>query len=354
MYMQRYAFMGPNEHSFDKKNTNKIKKLVKYLFDYEFSKKVAAGSMLEISIKPNTGFTTAVAEAILDYQTEHPDRGIKIVLFTEYKTDFEELPTKTQQLFDKLVGYDGASVRRVICMGLKEAPKGVYSMMTSRGIPVYYYDPKAKKDSTFMKELSYIEIESHRINLFDNLNGQSYQSVGVRKKSNGITYSYRINVNLPNGKKLSEELSCFVTATHASSHREKRLIEAMWQDIEPCELCLLDVVKEYLETKKEHPALYLKYKQYYASFLRMKRVSATLMSDYASTERLRNSLILGLRINDEYDGRRKDPSYLRDEDRLTPKYIQGYYAFLDNVFDYAYQKKYINYQPLRIVRLGGK
>ena len=353
MYMEKFAFIGPNEYSFDKKKSNKVKKLVHYLFDYEFSVVEPDSNSIGLSIKPNTGFTSVVAEAILDYQEKHPDKVFKILLFTEYKTDFEELPIKTQQLFDKLVGYDGTTYRKVMCMGRKENPKGVYSMMTSQGTPVYYYDPEAKKDSSFMKELKWIVTPRKSINLFENLSGQAYQGDGIRKKSTAMTYAYRINANLPNGKRLTEELSGFITTRHAKIARNKRLIEAMWQDVEPNLITLSELFDEYIETKGSTPSLQAKYKQYYNSFIGEDAGNTKVQwfVDCGVEEYLITSKFHRFSLAVATDSRYKEDGFY-DEDNmwkqryLTDAYKQGFYAMLSNVFDYAYHRGYISYQPM--------
>ena len=329
--------------------------MVHYLFDYEFTVVDPTSNKLAVSIKPNTGFTTAVAEAILDYREEYPDRVIKISLFTEYKTDFEELPPKTQQLFDTLVGYDGSTYRKVIPLGSKDAPKGVYAMIASQGVPVYYYDPDAKKDSTFMKELKWIVTTPRCINLFENLSGQAYQGDGIRKKSTAMTYAYRINANLPNGKRLTEELSGFITTRHAKIARNKRLIEAMWQEVEPNDITLSELFDEYIDTKGSTPALQTKYKQYYNSFIGEDAGSTKVQwfVDGRVEDYLISSKFYGFSLTLTTDSRYKEDGFY-DEDNewqhryLTDAYKQGFYAMLSNLFDYAYHRGYISYQPLML------
>ena len=354
--MEKYSFMGPNERSFDMKKATKVKKLVKYLFDFNFTVVDPNANKIAVSIKPYTGFTSVVAEAILEYKEKHPDKVFNITLFTEYKTDFAELPEKTQQLFDKLVGYDGSTPRKVICMGSKEHSKGVYAMMTSQGIPVYYHDPNAKKDSTFMKELSWIEIKRRRINLFENLSGHPYTGDGIRKRSNAITYSYRIHAGLPNNQRLTEESAGYVTINHAQIARNRCLITAMWQKVEPNDVTVSDVFAEYIETKDNTPSLQIKYRQYFNSFIAHKTGHWKIQhfTDGAIDPSVTQRTFRNLSLYSATDGRYKEDGFYNDENKwekryLTDEYKQGFYAFLSNLFDYAYQRGYIPYQPMLLV-----
>ena len=348
--------MGPNEKSFDMKKTNKVKKLVKYLFDFQFNVADPNSDRIGVCIKPNTGFTSAVAEAILEYKEIHPNRKFIITLFTEYKTDFDELPKKTQQLFDTLVGYDGSTYRKVICMGVKEAPKGVYAMMTSQGTSVYYYDPNAKNDSTFMKELHWIELDNHRINLFDNLSDKPYVGDGVRKKINSMTYSYRIHTTLPNNRRLTTESAGYVTINHAQFARNNCLLNAMWQEVAPNNITISDVFNEYIKTKSDTPSLQKKYRLYYNSFIaqktghwRIQHFTDGAIDPFVTQRTFRN-----LSLFHATDGRYKEDGFYNNAGKwekhyLTDEYKQGFYSFLSNLFDYAYRMKYIPYQPLLLV-----
>ena len=78
-----YLFLGPTEKYFDKKAGSKVKKLVKALFDYEYFMNPDLGKnsleQLDVRVKPNTGYATAVATAILEYREQNPNATLTSV-----------------------------------------------------------------------------------------------------------------------------------------------------------------------------------------------------------------------------------------------------------------------------------
>lgn len=350
-----YMFIGASDKYFDAKLSGKVKKLVFHLFDYEFAMQ-AEYNPLTVNIKPNTGFTTAVAKAILQYRKEHPDKIVRVGLYTEFSTDFAELPDVTQSLFRELRENDGGDsfyVNSLINVAVhgKSGSKAAYSGVVA-GAPIYYLAPDAKVDKVFEKELKYIEevSPSDRINFWDNLNGLSYEGSYVRKRSTSVTYSYRIALKLPNGESFRDEKAGFVTRHHAKQARDKVLMEKMLQTVVDCDLTFSLVAKEYIETQKNKKALYVKYMQYYNSFLQLQNTGSLHITQYAKEDRVPTGILRGFEVNHAVDGRRSD-DYYTGANGLSEGYIQGYYAFLNNVFDYAYNQKYIAYQPLYFVEL---
>lgn len=349
----RYVFIGPDEKHFDIKKSNKIKKLVGLLFDYEYSVKSAKERILEVILKPSTGFTTAVANGILDFRKNNPDKPIRVFLLTEFSTDFAELPEKSQELFKSLIT---GSVECIVYVdeGNKTGGKAAYSGVVSRGVPVYYYDPNVKVDKVFEKEYKYIEeITGEKINLYANFNGEAYSQDGVRKKANGLTYSYRINTTLPNNQKFSVEYSNFVTIYHARKARTMRLLEAMWQEVEPNHITLSELFEEYIATKGDTPALQVKYRQYFNAHVVGSGSDKNELSEYTPSDyQVLSNLIRRFSLQYKEDGRYMDSSQYDEEGNyirkksLSTQYRQGYYTMLSNLFDYAYLKGYISYQPL--------
>ena len=369
---RRYLFLGPDEKHFDNKSGSKVKKLVKALFDYEYFMNPDLGKnhheVFVVRVKPNTGYATAVATAILEYREQNPNKPVAVELVSEYSTDFDELPEKTQALFKQLVGEDfRVMVQSVVKDGIKTGGKAAYSDILNGTIPVVWYAPNSKVDKAFEKEYRNAASRSHfdMINLYSNTTGEAYSKDGVRKKAASLTYSYRINTTLPNGKKLTEEWSNFVTVIHALDARTKRLVDAMWQDVEKNDITLNELFAEYIETKGDTPALQTKYKQYYSALildyvgnLAVQSLahgldSATLSirdnaTSYAARGRL-SSFSLRRAMDGRYDTER-----LYDEDGryripgLSEAYKQGFYAMMNNLFDYAYQRGYIHYQPFML------
>lgn len=352
--VSRYLFVGPDEKHFDMKKSGKVKKLVYALLDFLVMKKESKffDFDFEIILKPTMGFTTIVAESIMEYREKHPEKEFKVKLKTELDSNFFELHEKTQTLFKTVAQSLDVAYCRSINYGSTRG--AAQELIAHNNAVVFYYEPESKVDKTFEKELKYIEAEKiilNRINFYDNQKGEEYTGTieGVRKRANGLTYSYRINVKLPTGEKFTEEKANFVTAFQAKEAREIRLAEKMAQEVEPCELTFEEVVKEYIEGKKEQPALQKKYEQYYKSFIDGQFVAKYKLSSFAELPfRLGNFSSLMLRY--EKDARYKKGS--EEAHYLTDKYKQGYYAFLSNVFDYAYLKGYIPYQPLLIVDLS--
>ena len=368
-----YLFLGPTEKYFDKKSGSKVKKLVKALFDYEYFINPELGTTVFdkfwVKVKPNTGYATAVAEAILEYREQNPNKPVFVELVSEYSTDFEELPEKTQLLFKKLVGEDNFRVKAEVIVqdGVKSGGKAAYSNILNGTIGVVWHDTNSKLDGAFEKEYRNAKerLGYKVINLFNNSKGEAYSKDGVRKKANGLTYSYRINTTLPNGKKLTEEWSNFVTVQHAQEARTKRLVDAMWQEVEPNDITLNEVFNEYIETKGSTPALQTKYKQYYRALVddigkdKIQNVAhgsgGVVLSDrdsatlYFVRARLHafskhNAIDCRYDISRLYDenGKYRIPS-------VSKEYKQGFYAMVNNIFDYAYQRGYIHYQPFLLV-----
>ena len=359
--MAKYVFFGPDEKHFDSKRANKIKRLVGYLLDYEYfvSDSHTAEIPLVLYIKPATGFSSVVAEGIIEYRELNPDKPLRVKLITEYNSDYEELPAKTQALFDAFGGLLQTESIGLVKDGKKSGGKAVYSGVVKKGVPVFYYEPEMKLDKAYEKELRNAVEDSPLgyINLFDNFNGEDYKGDGVRKRASGITYSYRINTVLPNGKKFTEELSTFVTSSHASMARKKRLVNAMWQDVsDEVDLTLNDVFEEYLATKGDTPSLQTKYRQYFNAHVVGSGLDTNLIGRYAPKDLIIvDNLIRKFSLQYKNDGRSKhSPTY--DEDgnyikkkKIADKHRQGFYAMLSNVFDYAYQQGYISYQPMYLV-----
>jgi len=372
-----YLFLGPTEKYFDNKSGSKVKKLVKALFDYEYFINPDLGSTVFdkfwVRVKPNTGYATAVANAILEYREQNPNRPVYVELVSEYSTDFEELPEKTQTLFKQLVGEDNfrVMVQNVVKDGVKTGGKAAYSNILNGSVAVVWYDSEAKNDSAFEKE--YRNAKEHTgydiINLHDNAKGKTYSKDGVRKKAASLTYSYRINTTLPNGKKLSEEWSNFVTIRHALNARNKRLVDAMWQEVEPNPITLSELFEEYIATKGDTPALQTKYKGYFSAlipqYLSEEKVQSLAHGKESSTISFRdNATLTSIRsrvssfsLKYATDGRYKDEGYYDENDsyhkhNLSEDYKQGFYAMLNNLFDYAYQRGYISYQPFMLVDIS--
>ncbi len=371
---RRYLFLGPDEKHFDSKSGSKVKKLVKALIDYEYLIYPDWGKnwheVFVVRVKPNTGFATAVANGILEYREQNPDKPVAVELVSEYSTDFEELPEKTQLLFKKLVGEDNFRVRveNVVKNGVKTGGKAAYSDILNGNIPVVWYDPNSKVDKAFEKEYRNAEsrFQFDMINLFNNSTGEAYSKDGVRKKAASLTYSYRINTILPNGEKLTEELSNFVTVQHAQNARNKRLVDAMWQEVEKNDITLNELFQEYIETKGSTPALQTKYKQYYNAFIASlhgeDKVQSLVHGLESATRTIRdntNPVAVGGRLSlfslrNALDGRFSEYNLYDEDGNFRPRYLsedykQGFYAMVNNLFDYAYLKGYIHYQPLVLV-----
>lgn len=372
-----YLFLGPTEKYFDKKSGSKVKKLVKALFDYEYFINPDLGTTVFdkfwVRVKPNTGYATAVAEAILEYREQNPNKPVFVELASEYSTDFEELPEKTQLLFKKLVGEDNFRVKAQVQVqdGIKSGGKAAYTNILNGTIGVVWYDSEAKNDSAFEKEYRNAKerIGYDIINLHDNAKGKTYSKDGVRKKATSLTYSYRINTTLPNGKKLTEEWSNFVTIRHAQEARTKRLVDAMWQEVEKNDITLTELFEEYIATKGDTPALQTKYKQYFNALVsdydRKLKVQTLAHGSVSATISIRDNTTpysvrgrLGsFSLRRALDGR-YDTYNLYNEDgsyripSLSADYKQGFYAFLNNLFDYAYQRGYISYQPFMLIDIS--
>ena len=372
-----YLFLGPTEKYFDKKVGSKVKKLVKALFDYEYFMNPDLGKnsleQLDVRVKPNTGYTTAVATAILEYREQNPNRPIRVELVSEYSTDFEELPEKTQILFKQLVGEDNFRVKVQVQVkdGIKTGGKAAYSDILNGSIPVIWYEPGAKVDKSFEKEYRNVEtrFRYEMIDLHDNLSGEAYSKDGVRKKAASLTYSYRINTTLPNNTKLTEEWSNFVTVRHALNARAKRLVDAMWQDVERNPITLSELFEEYIATKGDTPALQTKYKGYFSAlipeYLSKEKVQSLAHGTETSTISLRDNATLtsvrsrvsSFSLKYVTDGRYKNEGYYDESDSyhrryLSDDYKQGFFAMVNNLFDYAYQQGYIHYQPFLLVDIS--
>ena len=357
----KYLFIGPDEKHFDVKKATKVKKLVQNIFDYEC--RVQKKQEVEVVIKPSSGFTATVAEAIVEYCKENPNIQFYVGLVTEFEDDFKKLPEKVQDLFK------GLTSGRVYSMsfeahGKKYGVSTAYSEVVNSGnCTVFYYEEGSKVDKAFEKEYNHIlKRHSDKINLAKNFNGEAYKNEGIRKKAASLTYAYRINLTLPNGEKFTEEKAGFVVPTHAMDARNKRLVDVMWQAVEPNELTVADLFNEYIETKADTKALQEKYRQYYSAIIegrekgKMAKQKIQILASSDTSPLAVSSRFLGFRLKFGTDNRVKNTQYDEDGDLILPylsdKYKQGFYAMLSNLFDYAYQKKYIPYQPLLLIDLS--
>ena len=364
----KYLFIGPDEKHFDVKKANKVKKLVQSIFDYDFE--VEKSERVDIILKPSAGFTATVAESIVEYRKKNSESRFHVSMVSEFRSDFDNLTEEVQALFK---GLCSGSVYSMVydTDGKRYGSSTAYSNVVNKGnCIVFYYEEGSKVDKAFEKEYSHILKNcKEKINLADNFKGEDYKSSGVRKKAASLTYAYRINLTLPNGEKFTEEKAGFVVPTHAYYARTKRLVDAMWQDVNPNDITLTKLFEEFIKTKTDTPALQEKYKQYYKTWILDEKLGDVKLHHFWEADTIFRSLPIILRgrfielsLEHRTDARYSEELQYEkslecdgcdiENHYLSDKYKQGFYAMLSNLFDYAYQKKYIPYQPLLLIDLS--
>ena len=180
------------------------------------------------------------------------------------------------------------------------------------------------------------------INLFDCYNsshGYIHSSYsGVRKQKNSSKYYYRIKIKLPDGSPVNIEKGSFFTAEEADKARRKHLILLTTQDCNEADKTVDEVFNEFISIVcRDKDSLEKKYLSYYNSHVKgvVGKVKIWNAKDYLY------QLYKFLQTNNVTDNRTKDKKGM-----LSKDYVSGLRAMLCNLFDYAYNMKYIKSHPM--------
>lgn len=352
--MRRILFIGPDEKHFSPMSKRSLEKAIYAYIDFEV-KNSPIIDLPHFFIRPDTGFTYLVAQVLKGYMSKHPDVKVFVKLVSEFITDFKQLPLELQQFFYDMVRRE-ADPENVMDYGYN-VTASMYTTTQSRTAYseffkghediVYYCDNAGKINKRLQSELNAISSIGNKTNLFRTVSPEYFNLENIRKRVNGISYYYRINLKLPDGTPVTEENGGYACIKHAQYAREKRLREVLQQDVRVPEKTLDDVFSEYLETLGNKEALKKKYTSYMNALYNGPKDGK--METFCKIEDLDKFLGFGTRVR-HYDKRFLPLNPNRHNHVISKAYLKGYFAFLMNLFDYAYVEGYISTQPLYFYR----
>ncbi len=164
--------------------------------------------------------------------------------------------------------------------------------------------------------------------------------IGIRQQKNCNTWSYRIHFKLPDGTEIGIEKGGFGIEEQAYVARLEKIKELVSQNCDNSNMTFEKVFSEFVGNITNKPALTKKYWSYYNSHLKepLGNVYIGECLDYLKI--LQKKLCNGAVIDGRSDKRKI---------KLTRPYILGLKALLTSVFNYAYNLKYIQVQPMYLL-----
>lgn len=338
----RFYFSGEAGASFhiDDKAQEKLKKdIVKFLEDY-----APKPDRYLFEFRAVDGFSEMAVDAVMSFINTRP-----VVCSFQFRSvfagDYNALPTKTQNHYRDIIS---ELIKREIPTDDKTEGSHIlkhhdkfdisqikinYYCTTSSGpacVFVSYFD-KNTKDEWIKDEFDWHTGKNvSKINLYKSPTGTYTHTeyTGVRKQKNTSKYSYRIKIKLPNGDNINLEKGSFLTPEDASLAREEHIVALTTQDCTNSDKTFEEVFAEYITATCEgKPSLKKKYVSYYNSHL--KTAFETLK--IGETQFALKSLYKSLN---------------RNKGNLSKNYAAGLRAMLCNLFDYAYNMKYIQSHPI--------
>lgn len=280
-----------------------------------------------------------------------------------YREDFTELSDEIKQYYsDKIEflkvqrGYKQGEVMHVIDYtrgwGSRndriDQRKTTFTNCLARHVSnakrfITYLDRNCKRDKLLNRILDWyysphtdkkvIDLYAASNNIYENA-----EYLGVRKRKNSSMYYYRIKMKLPNGTPVNIEKGSFYSPEEANKARKQHLILLTTQGCNNSDKTVEDVFFEFIsDTCKLKPSLEKKYLSYYNSRIKDRMGNLKIGETLNALENLYNQ-ITHYQVKDM---RTKDSSIT-----LTPNYVSGLRAMLCNLFDYAYNKKYIRSHPM--------
>lgn len=352
----KVALCGSSGEHFclDDKQKNKLKKsIIKYLLSCEIKE-----DMCELNIKADDGFGLIATEACLEYIKQKKLNNYRISFFCFYNEDFTELSEEIQKYYTDKIDYlqslgtneRGRPLYVKPCtfgLGSRTDKMDKYKATFSNCYSIYIYntkylitylDKKSNGDKLLNRVLYYskqsiVDLYAASNNLYD-----SSEYAGIRKRKNSSLYYYRINIKLPDGTPINLEKGSFYSAEGADKARKEHLILLTTQDCENADKTVDEVFNEFISiTCKDKVSLEKKYLSYYNSRVKEKIGTLKIGETQYELSRLYN-LLTNYQAG---DNRSKDK-----KGTLSNSYVAGLRAMLCNLFDYAYNKKYIQSHPM--------
>lgn len=343
--------------------SDKLKKklknnIVKYLLSCEID-----DSEFRMDIKVDDGFGIIATEACLEYVKLTGISNYRIVFFCVYREEFTELPDEIKQYYaDKIEFLKAQGLNKYGGIahvtddtrgwGSRDANITDYKNsftncccrhIYSKDSLITYLDKKGKRDKLLYRILDSFDVTETKKGIVDlyaasNSLYDNSEYAGVRKQKNSSKYYYRINIKLPDGIPVNIEKGSFFTAEEANKARREHLISLTTQDCENADKTVDEVFNEFIcVTCKDKASLEKKYLSYYSS-----RIKDTLGNlKIGETQAELNRLYTILTNYQVKDNRSKDSRVT-----LSKGYVSGLRAMLCNLFDYAYNMKYINSHPM--------
>lgn len=269
--------------------------------------------------------------------------------------DFESLPNDIQTLYNNTIfelSGKGVPVRN----DLKGAPvfkyydstditalKINYHATTDSGpnrFLISYFEPQTK-DKWIKKEYEWhTSSRTTKLNLCKPITTDYIHTdyTGIRKQKNSSKFYYRIKMKLPDGTPISIEKGSFLSAEEASKARREKIISLTTQNCTNMDLTVDEVFEEFIsKVCKDKSALKKKYASYYNAQIKERFGELKIGETQEELNRFYNIL-----INHKVIDKRTENTPIK----LSKEYIAGMRAMLCNLFDYAYNMKYISSHPM--------
>lgn len=341
----------------DSKQKIKLKKsIIKYLLSCEIR-----DNTCDLNIKADDGFGLVATEACFEYIKQKELDNYRISFFCFYNEDFEELSDEIKKYYTDKIEYlqSLGTTERGRPLHVLDGTCGFgsrsdkadeykasfsncyYRYIDNATCLVTYLDKKSNGDKLLKRVLNYydspdkmvVDLYAASNSLYDNSN-----YTGIRKQKNSSKYYYRINIKLPDGTPVNIEKGAFFTAAEADKVRREHIIFLTTQNCENADKTVDEVFNEFISvTCKDKASLEKKYRSYYNS--RIKETMGILKIGETKAEL--QELYTVLTKYQVKDNRSKDKTT-----NLSQGYVSGLRAMLCNLFDYAYNMKYIQSHPM--------
>ncbi len=163
--------------------------------------------------------------------------------------------------------------------------------------------------------------------------------IGIRQQKNCNKWSYRIHFKLPDGTEIGIEKGGFETEQQAVVARFEKITELVSQENVIGGKFFGEIYEEYIETLQSKSALKKKYNSYYNTHIK------SILSGVLAENCLNGLKLIQKRVcSNTIDGRSENK-----KTTLTRQYVLGLKAMLTNIFDFAYNNKYIKTHPMYLL-----
>lgn len=335
-------------------------KLKKLIAEFLSSQLVSNDKKFLFQIKADDGFGLVATEACFEFAEQHKEIKCNYHFNWLSKEYYESLSKEIQSYYADKVQY-------LASRGLNERGRPIYVVEFNRNVSLEhmrhydkkhhfqdicisfdsgmsyfltYMDANSLKDRTFRRILEWINLPKKTIDFYaaSNTLYEKPNYTGVRKQRNSSKYYYRIKTKLPDGTDVSIEKGSFENPMHASEERKKHLNLLVTQECVNIDRTFDDVFEEFLVSACcDKPALQKKYSSYYNAHIKEK-LGKLMVGDTRRELSELNNLLMNYKVIDK---RTKETKTM-----LTRGYVLGLKAMLHNFYNYAYNKKYINFHPM--------